>query len=320
MLQQTQVSRVIEKYSAFIARFPTVSDLAHACEDEVLGMWSGLGYYRRARNLHAAARLIVRDHAGRVPSVVDALLTLPGVGRYTAGAIASIAFDEPAPIVDGNVARVLLRVHGKPVASDDPSVREWLWEQAQGLVEAAESPGVFNEGLMELGAMVCLPAPNRPKCEACPLSTHAHPSGVCRAQEEGSQSDIPLAKKRAERTSVECVTAVVVRSDGAVLLEQRPADGMWGSMWQPPTLEGIAKRHTKAALASHVGLHASDLKRLGSFEFVATHRRMVFTIYVVRVNTDFVSKCGRFVDSRERAGLAMGSPHARAIAMIERLA
>lgn len=162
MLQQTQVARVIEKYESFLARFPTIADLAAADEAEVLAEWSGLGYYRRARLLHAAARSVVADQEGEIPRDHATLLTIPGIGRYTAGAIASIAFDQPHPIVDGNVARVVLRIEARAETPNDPKGLKQTWSRAESLVHAAAesstSPGVFNEGLMELGATICTPA------------------------------------------------------------------------------------------------------------------------------------------------------------------
>ncbi|MFG0315432.1 MAG: A/G-specific adenine glycosylase, partial [Phycisphaerales bacterium] len=162
MLQQTQVSRVIEKFGPFLERFPTVEALAAAPEDDVLAAWSGLGYYRRARLLHACAKAIVEHHDGVVPDSLDDLLELPGIGRYTAGAIASMVFGQRAPIVDGNVARVLLRVHNKPVPQTEKTTIDWAWQRAEELVGACDDPAVFNEAMMELGATVCVP--KGPRC------------------------------------------------------------------------------------------------------------------------------------------------------------
>ena len=305
MLQQTQVSRVIEKFAVFVARFPTVETLAAADEHEVLGLWTGLGYYRRARNLHAAAKVVVAECGGRVPRGVEELRRLPGVGRYTAGAIASIAFEEPAPIVDGNVARVLLRVHGKDAASDDKSVRGWLWERAESLVRAAERPGVFNEGLMELGAMVCVPG--RPRCGECPLQA------MCVARREGRELEIPRPKQRAARREVYCAVAVIRRSDGAMVVEQRGDDGMWAGMWQGPTIERADRPPTVAELARRVGVPAKKLGRAERFEFLATHRRMVFAVFRASVAKGFVARQGEFHGSEAIARLGFSSPQRRVL-------
>jgi len=177
MLQQTQVARVVEKFEPFVRRFPTVAALAAAREDEVLAMWQGLGYYRRARLLHAAAKAIVERHRGRVP-VRDhaALLALPGVGRYTAGAIGSIVAGERVPIVDGNVTRVFQRLAARKGSASDRAVVDWAWEEARRYVAGARDPAAANEGLMELGATVCTPA--APRCDACPVSAMCRRPGL----------------------------------------------------------------------------------------------------------------------------------------------
>ncbi len=305
MLQQTQVSRVIEKYGAFVSRFPTVGALAKADEQDVLGMWSGLGYYRRARNLHAAAKMIVTEFGGRVPRGVEELRRLPGVGRYTAGAIASIAFGERAPIVDGNVARVLLRVHGKDAASDDKSVQEWLWERAAALATAAKRPGTFNEGLMELGATVCTPGPGMPRCDECPLRE------MCVARREGRQLVIPRAKTPAVRKTVYCAVAIVERADGAILVEQRGDKGMWAGMWQGPTVERTDRAPTMAELGRAVGMPRGRLRAGEGFEFLATHRRVVFAAYLARVERGHSPMRGEFRTREEIARLGLSNPQRR---------
>ncbi|MEM9374068.1 MAG: A/G-specific adenine glycosylase, partial [Planctomycetota bacterium] len=191
MLQQTQVSRVLEKYTPFLERFPTAEALAAAAEADVLAEWSGLGYYRRARLLHAAAKAVVHDHAGSFPTDPARIRSLPGVGRYTAGAVASIVFGQREPILDGNVERVLLRLHAKPDPPKDKATQAWAWDRAQQLVDASDSPGVLNEGLMELGAIVC--TPGAPKCRACPLRR------ACEAHRRGTAEEIPEPKPRARQ-------------------------------------------------------------------------------------------------------------------------
>ncbi|MBY0313347.1 MAG: NUDIX domain-containing protein [Phycisphaerales bacterium] len=325
MLQQTQVSRVIEKYAAFVARFPTVLDLARADEQDVLAMWTGLGYYRRAQHLHAAARTIVDDFGGCVPSDVESLRSLKGVGRYTAGAIASLAFDEPAPIVDGNVARVLLRVHGKDAASDDADIQEWLWSTAQALAAATDHPGDVNEGLMELGATICVPAPSRPACERCPIAV------ACAARASRSQMEIPRPKTRGARAEVTCVALRVTRSDGAVLLVRRPARGMWANMWQVPTAEHAGLEVDLDAsvqqLAQSLGVHIKRSRVAESFEFLATHRRMMFHVFratdrgsarsVVsgprHTDCSEPQSVARFVLLEQAAELPMSSPQRRIV-------
>jgi A/G-specific adenine glycosylase len=231
MLQQTQVSRVVEKFRAFIERFPTVDTLAAADERDVIAQWAGLGYYRRARNLHAAARHVVERCGGTFPPDIEGLLQLPGVGRYTAGAIASLAMGRPAPIVDGNVARVMLRVHGRDLDPQSPATTAWAWTQAQTFASAAgPRAGAANEAMMELGATVCTPGP-APSCHACPLATG------CNARRLGAQSRIPRPKK-AKTPAKRWMAVLVIRdAKGRLLCERRGPEGLWAGLHQPVTLE-----------------------------------------------------------------------------------
>jgi A/G-specific adenine glycosylase len=278
MLQQTQVSRVLERFPKFIARFPTVQSLAAADEREVLALWSGMGYYRRAKNLHAAARHIVDHFGGVVPRDVPELLALPGVGRYTAGAIASLAFGVAAPIVDGNVARVMLRVHGREVRADDRDSQAWLWVQAGLLARAGASlrpmgAAIANEAIMELGATVCLPAPATPRCGKCPLR------GTCTARKDGTQDRIPLPKAAAARRTIYCATIVIRDRRGRYLLEQRGPDGMWAGLWQSPTIERTDRPPTRAEAARSVGLAAASLQPQSGFSHITTHRTVEFAVF-----------------------------------------
>ena len=220
MLQQTRVDAVIPYWERWMARFPTVADLADADLDEVLVHWQGLGYYSRARNLHRAARLVRERHGGVLPGEPEALRRLPGVGEYTAGAVASIAFGHRVPAVDGNVRRVLSRLHDL----EDPGAAE-LRRLADALVPA-DRPGDFNQALMELGATVC--TPRSPRCEACPIAEW------CRARSLGVQEDRPRPGRRAAVPEEAVETAVVFRADGATLLVRRPDHGLLGGLWEPP--------------------------------------------------------------------------------------
>ena len=185
MLQQTQASRVAEKFPAFLRRFPSPQRLAESTELSVLSLWQGLGYYRRAKNLRAAAQMMVAQFGGRVPRSVQELQTLPGIGRYSAGAIASIAFGQAAPIVDGNVARVLSRIADRRETTKGKIAEAWLWSTAEELVRSAKSPAVLNEALMELGATVC--TPRAPRCGECPLKR------CCGSFKAHSQEFVPLS-------------------------------------------------------------------------------------------------------------------------------
>ena len=267
MLQQTQVSRVIEKFEPFLDRFPTVQDLAAAPEDDVLAAWSGLGYYRRARLLHACAKAIVEHHGGIVPDSLDELLKLPGIGRYTAGAIASMVFGQRAPIVDGNVIRVLLRVHNQPVPQTDKATITWAWKRAEQLVETCEDPAIFNESMMELGATVCIP--KGPKCLHCPISDQ------CGALAAGTTESIPIPKPRAKQKHLYCASLVICDGD-SIYLEQRPSIGMWAGMYQLPTLERDDRAHEPTEL-SQSGI--STPEHIESFTHITTHRIVEFAIY-----------------------------------------
>jgi A/G-specific adenine glycosylase len=210
MLQQTQVDAVLPYFARFMGAFPSLEALASAKERQVLGLWSGLGYYSRARNLLAAARVVARDHAGELPGDYDALRDLPGIGRYTAGAILSIAFNKPYPIVDGNVRRVLSRVHGWPEA---PAER--LWEAAAALVLRAE-PRLVNQGLMELGATVC--SFRAPRCLSCPIQTD------CSAFKTGRQAEIPQPRRRPATEYVQLHAILECRGSR---YRMRSAKGLW---------------------------------------------------------------------------------------------
>lgn len=227
MLQQTQVATVIAYFERFIGEFPTVHALAQADEQRVLRQWQGLGYYRRARNLHAAAKMIVAEFDGQVPDTVEQLLQLPGVGRYTAGAIASIAYNTPAPIVDGNVDRVLARLLDLRDPVDKPTIKKHIWSLAEQLVPQ-KNAGDFNQSMMELGAMVC--TPKLPKCLVCPLRD------LCVATAEGDPESLPIKLPKKKPKAVTHVVFAVHRN-GKYLFEQRPATGLWSNMWQLPTWE-----------------------------------------------------------------------------------
>ncbi len=228
MLQQTQVATVIPYFDRWMARFPTVAHLAAAVEDDVLHAWQGLGYYRRARNLLLGARTVVERFGGRVPDTVAALKSLPGVGDYTAGAIASIAYNRSAPIVDGNVERVLTRIfalHGDPKKAP---LRNRIWELAEALIPDGHA-NEFNPALMELGATVCTPA--NPRCQVCPVEA------ACQARAQDIQGELPETAARPKPTSVPMAAAVVQKGAHVLLVQRRPDEARWPLMWQFPNLE-----------------------------------------------------------------------------------
>ena len=303
MLQQTQVSRVVEAFDRFMNRFPDVESLAAADEADVLELWSGLGYYRRARSLHAAAKAVVETHAGTVPSDATKLLALPGVGRYTAGAISSIVFGEPEPLVDGNVVRVLTRLCGDDWAADDPEAVKTTWERAESFADAAGQPGVANEALMELGATIC--TKRSPACGICPLAAR------CVANKTDRAEDIPLAKRAVPRT-VLWHQLVVVRDDaGGVLMDRRGDDGLWAGLWQPIGLDG-GKRATKASLESELGVRLGS--RLDRFEHLTTHRRVRGEGYEAALDGDPPGRSG-FVEPSAVLARGLSSVHRRVLGL-----
>lgn len=224
ILQQTRVDQGLPYYERFVGAFPTVHDLAAAHEDTVLKHWEGLGYYTRARNLHKAAKAIVEDYAGALPRDPAVLQMLPGVGRYTAGAIASIAFGVRAPVVDGNVKRVLARLYNIAESIDDVETERTLWALADALVPAAK-PGDFNQAMMELGARIC--TPKAPACDTCPAAKQ------CQARRAGTQLQRPVRNAKKSPPHKEIVVAVLEK-EGRYLLGKRPAEGLLGGLWEFP--------------------------------------------------------------------------------------
>ena len=294
MLQQTQVAAVVPYFGRFVARLPTLADLAAADEQTVLRLWQGLGYYARARNLHKAARAIVQDHGGEVPRTVEALLRLPGVGRYTAGAVASIAYDVPAPILDGNVIRVLCRLDRIEADPRTPAVQKQLWARAAELVpdERGGRPGDFNSALMELGATVCIP--RTPQCLICPIAA------FCQARAAGVQDRIPPAKKAIVTPLVERDVFRLTNGDGALLIEQRPASGRWADLWQFVT----RPRGGPPPVA------AADLREIGEIAHALTHRRYRFRVFAA-ASDDAAPPPLRWVLPGDLDAYPMSKPHLR---------
>ena len=277
MLQQTRVETVIPYYERFLRRFPDVEALATADTDDVLGLWAGLGYYSRARNLHKAAQVVAEQHHGTLPDDPDALRALPGVGRYTAGAVASIAFDRPEPVLDGNVKRVLSRLLGVREDVGRPAVERRLWKEAETLARGP-SPGDLNQALMELGAMVC--TPRAPRCVACPLARR------CDARAEGDAESLPVKAKKREPRRVEATSALVVRRAKALAV-RRPPEGLLGGLWDLPGGELAGGEEPRdglvRALRERVGLGVEKPQRVGEVEHVFTHRRL--RLHVFRCDT-----------------------------------
>ncbi|MGX5662855.1 A/G-specific adenine glycosylase [Diaphorobacter nitroreducens] len=262
MLQQTQVATVLEYYARFLARFPDVRQLAAAPQDEVLALWSGLGYYSRARNLHRCAQIVVHQHGGEFPRTVDELAALPGIGRSTAGAIAAFCFGVRAPILDANVRRVLTRVLGFGADLAEAKNERALWQQAEALLprqDLSHAMPRYTQGLMDLGAGICLP--RNPNCLLCPLQE------ACVARRDGNPLDYPVRTRKLKRSAQ--AWWLLLRQDGAgrLWLERRPPTGIWAGLYCPPVYD------SRAALDEALQLHAScDARDLPAFTHVLTHR------------------------------------------------
>lgn len=285
MCQQTRVDTAIPYYHRFLERFPTAQALADASEDDVLAAWSGLGYYRRARMLHAGVKEMVASYGGELPRDPAARLALPGVGRYTAGALGSIAFGLPEPIVDGNVARVLSRVFRIETMLGKATTEKALWAHAKELVQGPR-PGDFNQALMELGALVC--TPKSPSCGACPWAER------CEAREAGIQETLPVPRKKKKPTEVSLTAVVATRGRGAareVFLTKREEGELFAGLWMVPMVEspptqlelgerGASSGGDEALRCLHEhGLRATIGDRCGSVTHVLSHRRYSVQVY-----------------------------------------
>lgn len=256
MLQQTRMEVVVPYFLRFIDRFPTVAALASASPDDVTAAWSGLGYYRRARMLREGAVAVLERFGGRVPSTIGELLTIPGIGRYTAGAIASVAFRKRAPIVDGNVARVVARLFG----SDGDA-----WARAEALVAACRKPRDFNQGLMELGALLC--TPRKPGCLVCPLRAD------CIAVATGRVDELPAAKTKKERTELRIALYLITDRRGRVLM-RRESGPLMNAMYHLP--------HGDTSLLSGQPLAVHPGPLLGTFRHTVTTRKIEFALYAAQ--------------------------------------
>jgi A/G-specific adenine glycosylase len=284
MLQQTQVATVIPYYHRWLQRFPTLQSLADAPLDDVLKLWEGLGYYSRARNLHHAAQVVMHDFAGQIPSTVEGLLKLPGVGRYTAGAIASLAFHQDAPILDGNVIRVLTRVFAIATDVKEPATVAKLWQLSESLLPRGRA-GQFNEALMDLGATIC--APHAPMCTDCPLHIN------CIAYAKGNPEGYPVKRAKQPIPTRVVLTAVIMDAQGRMLLAQRPAKGLLGGLWEfpggeaPSLTEGLAASPTQLEQMIHAtcGLQVNLTQRdfIARVKHTFTHFHMIRHVAMIQL-------------------------------------
>lgn len=313
MLQQTRVDTVIPYYQAFMREFPTLEELAYAEEDRILKAWEGLGYYSRVRNLQTAARQVVEEFAGQVPSSLAEISKLKGVGPYTAGAILSIAYGKPEPAVDGNVMRVLSRVLMIDADIAKVSTRK-LFEAILYDLVSKKDPSAFNQGLMELGALIC--TPTSPGCLLCPVREY------CQANQAGIQESLPVKSKK-KKAKAKQMAAVIIRNQaGEVLIEKRPDKGLLARMWQFPNIEttniDTQPKELKEALAEY-NVPVNIGEKVQQVEHVFSHLIWSISVYEANTvgNTDFNIE-GRWVKVSELEQYPFPVSHQKIIEEIKR--
>lgn len=271
MLQQTQVATVLGYYERFMAALPTLEALAAAPEDEVLHLWTGLGYYSRARNLHKTAKIVIGQHAGEFPRSPEALAELPGIGRSTAGAIASISMGLRAPILDGNVKRVLARYLAEDDYPGEPQVAKRLWAAAERFTPQVRV-NHYTQAMMDLGATLC--TRSRPACLLCPLQ------GGCRAHLLGRETDYPAPKPRRELPRKRTLMPLLANRDGAILLYRRPSSGIWGGLWSLPELDDL---DALDPLAARHALRLGERRELPGLTHTFSHFQLAIVPWLIAV-------------------------------------
>jgi A/G-specific adenine glycosylase len=308
MLQQTQVTTVVPYYRRWLATLPTIRSLAEATEETVLGLWAGLGYYSRARHLHRAAQRVAIEYGGRFPRDFAAILSLPGIGRYTAGAICSLAFNQPAPILDGNVARVLARVLGIRKPTGESRVVRRLWAVAEEWVTTAArlrggpACGDVNQGLMELGATVCVP--RTPSCGACPLR------GGCAAERLELTAKIPVSKPRPRTVNVRRLALVLERS-GNVYIRRRLEGETNAGLWEFPSLDLPLGADARRALSAWSGVESGRIVPVARFRHAITHHRIHLEAYRAVSGQAPSGWRGEWKARADLSALALSSAHRR---------
>ena len=315
MLQQTRVEAVKPYYDRFLLALPDIESLAAVEEESLLKLWEGLGYYNRARNLRKAAQILVSEYEGKMPDDFDRIEALPGIGSYTAGAIASIAFGRAYPAVDGNVLRILARLRADDRDILDAKVKRSVEEELRSVMPKDRS-GDFNQALMELGATVCIPV-GAPKCEICPWKA------LCRAREEGRETAFPKKAKKKPRV-VEKKTILVIQDANKVALRKRPEKGLLAGMYEFPSIEGNCKEEQVLAHIKELGLIPIRIRQLPAAKHIFTHREWHMTGYLVRVDELTEMEPGKktqdiiFVDPEEtRTGYPIPSAFAAYAEQVE---
>ena len=279
MLQQTRIEAVIPYYLRFLEAFPTVAALAAAPDDLLMKHWEGLGYYSRARNLKRAAITIVTEHGGELPRSVEALLALPGIGDYTAGAIASLAFGLPSPAVDGNVLRVLARLNADARNILDAAVKREAQDALRAIYpKEPENASAMTAALMELGEVVCIPN-GAPRCEKCPLAD------LCHAHAEGLTDKIPYRAKKPPRT-VERRTVLLLEHEGRVAIARRPSEGLLGGLWEFPSADGHLNEGEVLALLTDFGLSGHIIEKGPDAKHIFTHKEWHMISYRIALSAE----------------------------------
>ncbi len=311
MLQQTQVATVIPYYKKFLKSFPTVRHLARADLSKVLKVWEGLGYYSRARNLHRASRIVSNHFNGKIPDNPTNLRTLPGVGRYTAGAILSIAFNKEAPVLDGNVKRVLSRLFAIANPSTSGKTGPHLWFLSESLIPKGEA-GSFNQGLMDLGATTC--TPKEPRCPQCPLRD------LCKGKASGDPERFPTKALKKKIPHIEAVCAVIQRN-GKVLLRRRPSEGLLGGLWEFPNWKIEEKQRSRprlrlrSSIKKEIGLNVEVKEPVGTFQQTYSHFKLTLHTYYCQSRDE--KEQGKWVPVSKLRLFPMSRIHRRIAQMID---
>ena len=297
MLQQTQVKTVIPYFIRFMGHFPGVDALAEASLDKVLHLWTGLGYYARARNMHRAAQVVVRDFAGRFPADLDTLMALPGIGRSTAGAILALSLDQPCPILDGNVKRVLTRFYGIHGWPGDRQVENRLWQLSERETPRRET-AAYTQAIMDLGATIC--SRSRPRCVECPLTSN------CYAFRHGEQDRLPTGKIKKPIPVRQAIFALLENEQGEILLEKRPPTGVWGGLWSFP--EYKSDKELSAWIKTRCSLVSEELATLPEIRHTFSHFHLDITPVkgIIRDKADTIRDNGEYLWYSPEQGQEIG--------------
>ena len=306
MLQQTQVTTVLDYYAKFLQHFPNVAALAAAPQDKVMGLWSGLGYYSRARNLHKCAQEVVFRFGGEFPQTAEELITLPGIGRSTAAAVASFCFSERVAIMDGNVKRVLTRVWGYDADLSFSKHEKELWQMAEQALPTRNLKTAmprYSQALMDLGATLCLP--RKPNCAACPVSKD------CKAHAQAEPEKFPVKTRKLKRTSEVLWLLLAQNKRGEVWLEKRPNKGIWASLYCLPVFESedLLQKPFAPSVSNAVGIEVTQVEVLPAFKHVLTHKNLhCHVVKVILENAPQTASAGAWWPEKEWTVLGLPTP------------